>query len=99
MSNRAFLIWLALLLPPVAVLFWLLNGGPVSPSVGGGDYDLGPFVYGWLLVLLSGGCAVIAALAGVTQRDRAAAKRAFTLAALGAGVLVATLVLHGSDLT
>lgn len=99
MSHRAFLIWLALLVPPVAVLFWLLTGGPVTPSVGGGGYDLGPFVYGWLLVLLGGGCAVIAALAGVTRGGRAASARAFALAAFGAAVLVATLVLHGSDLS
>jgi hypothetical protein len=99
MSNRAFLIWLALLLPPVAVLFWLLNGGPVTPSVGGGGYDLGPFVYSWLLVLLSGGLTLIAALTGLGRGGRAASARAFALAALGAAVLVATLVLYGSDLT
>ncbi|RGP36248.1 hypothetical protein [Pseudotabrizicola alkalilacus] len=98
MSQRAFLIWLTLLGTVAALLLWLLHGGPETPSVGGGGYDLGPFVYGWLLTLLSGGWIVGAGLAGLGRRDRKASLRAFALAVVGLAVLVLTLILHGSDL-
>ncbi|MDR7124576.1 hypothetical protein [Pseudotabrizicola sp. 4114] len=99
MSNRTFLMCLALLTPAAALLLWLLHGGTDTPSVGGGGYDLGPFIYSWLLTLLSGGWTVGAGLAGLAGQDREAGLRAFALAAVGLAVLVFTLVLHGSDLT
>lgn len=99
MSNRTFLLCLVLLIPTATILLWLLHGGPDTPSVGGGGYDLGPFIYSWLLTLLSGGWAVGAGLAGLVGRDRKGSVRAFALAAMGLAVLVLTLALHGSDLS
>lgn len=97
MSHRAFLIWLPFLTVAVALLFWLLHGGPQTASVGGGGYDLGPFLYSWLLVLLSGLWTLTACVAGLGATGRSAG-RAFVLAAFGVAVFVLTLWLHGSDL-
>ena len=99
MSRSAFLIWLSLLTGAVAVLFWLLHGGPESASVGGGGYDLGPFLYAWLLILLSGLWTVMACVAGLARAKGGAAWRAFVLAGLGLAVFALTLWLHGSDLS
>lgn len=98
MSRPAFLIWLSALTAAAAILYWLLHGGPDTASVGGGGYDLGPFLYAWLLVLMSGLGTLAASVAGLAAKG-AAARRAFVLAALGLAVLALTLWLHGSDLT
>ena len=98
MSHRAFLIWLTLLTPAVAVLYGLLHGGPQTASVGGGGYDLGPFLYSWLLLLLSGLWTLTAGVAGLVAKG-GSARRAFVLSGLGLAVLALTLWLHGSDLS
>ncbi|MDO9638967.1 MAG: hypothetical protein Q7J44_10530 [Pseudotabrizicola sp.] len=98
MSQTAFMIWFALLSGAVAILFWLLHGGPDAASVGGGGYDLGPFIYAWLLVLLSGLWTVMAFVAGLATKG-GAPWRAFVLGGLGLAVFVLTLWLHGSDLS
>ena len=99
MSNLSFLIWLCLLTAAVATLFWLLHGGTDAPSIGGGGYDLGPFLYSWLLVLLSGVWTLGALMAGIATRDRSAAKRGFALAGLGLASLALALALHGQNLS
>ena len=98
MSKPAFLLSLSLLSAAVAILFWLLHGGPDEASIGGGGYDLGPFLYSWTLVLLSGVWTVIAFLAGLTGAKGGAARRGFVLAWLGLAVFALTLWLHGPDL-
>lgn len=98
MSKSAFLIWLSLLLAAVAILFWLLYGGPTEAAIGGGGYDLGPFLYSWTLILLSGLWAVIAFIAGLAGAKGGPARRGYVLAVLGVAVFALTLWLHGTDL-
>ncbi|CAN7629908.1 hypothetical protein [Neorhizobium sp. LjRoot104] len=50
---------------PVIILIGAQIDTVSGPSIGGGGYDLGPFLYSWLLVIITGvwsACACAAAL-------------------------------------
>lgn len=98
MSKPSFIIWLSLLSAAVGALFWLLHSGPDKASIGGGGYDLGPFLYSWMLVFLSGFWTVIAFVAGLRGAKSGPARRGYILAGLGMVVFTLTLWLHGADL-
>lgn len=92
MSNRSFWIWLAALAIPVLILIAAQDDTNSAPSIGGGGYDLGPFVYSCLLVIVTAFWSLCALAAALLYRDRESTLRALGLAAIGlvtfAGVLL-----------
>jgi hypothetical protein len=46
-------VWLLALFIPVFILTGAQIDTTSGPSIGGGGYDLGPFLYSWLLVIVT----------------------------------------------
>ncbi|MFS2042127.1 hypothetical protein SAMN05216358_0646 [Rhizobium sp. AN5] len=99
MENKSLYIWLLMLAVPVSVLIAAQVDTGSAPSIGGGGYDLGPFVYSWLLVIFTALWSVCAFVAALLQKGRASSFRAFGLAGFGVVVFTATLLFYGENLS
>lgn len=100
MSRIVFRWCLVCLLLAAAALSYALTDWDRSPtpSIGGGSYDLGGFVYSWALILLTGSAGVIGLVAGLNVEDRSATRRAFAFAVIALALLVISTFLYGDDL-
>lgn len=98
MSDRSFWIWLSVLVIPVLILVAAQVDTNSSPSIGGGGYDLGPFLYSWLLVVVTAFWSLCALAAALLYRDRASTLRALGLAAIGLVTFVGVFLSYRENL-
>ncbi|RWX81301.1 hypothetical protein EPK99_03020 [Neorhizobium lilium] len=99
MKTRSFWIWLSALAIPVFTLVGAQVDTNYEPSIGGGGYDLGPFLYSWLLVIVTVVWSLCAFAAAIFYRDRASSKRAIWLTAIGIITLAAILLFYRGNLS
>lgn len=99
MRTRSFWLWLAALAVPVSVLISLQIDLSPTPSIGGGGYDLGPFIYSWLLILTASAWTLSTLIAALVYRDKEAKKKALILTAIGCVTLLTSLQIYGRNLS
>lgn len=99
MKNKTVALWLSALAIPVAILVGAQVDMTSGPSIGGGGYDLGPFVYSWLLVIVTSVWSLCAFAAASLYRDRTSARRAIVLAAIGVSTLAMVLLFYRHKLS
>ena len=99
MNNRSFWVWIAALAVPVVSLIAVQIDTNSGASIGGGGYDLGPFLYSWLLIIVTAGWLLCAFTAALIHRGRAASKRAVGLTVIGFVTLVIALLLYRQNLS
>lgn len=99
LKDRGFQIWLAVF---AVIAGWLIAllwpKSSATPSIGGGGYDLSDWVYTLALLAFTGLWTVIAVIVGLSRRNPHAAKRANTLAAIGAVTFVVSAIAFGDNL-
>jgi heme exporter protein D len=76
MTNRSFSIWLSVLAVPVLSLVAAQVDMSGAFSIGGGGYDLGPFLYSWLMVIVVGLWSLCALMVAALRQKRASTTRA-----------------------
>lgn len=99
MNNRSFWVWIAALAAPVVSLMAVQIDTNFGASIGGGGYDLGPFLYSWLLIIVTAGWSLCAFTAALIHRDRAASIRAVGLTVIGFVTFVTVLLLYRQNLS
>jgi len=99
MENKSLYIWLLMLAVPVSVLIAAQVDTDTAPSIGGGGYDLGPFVYSWLLIIFTALWSVCAFVVALLQNGRASSFRAFGLAGFGVLVFTVVMLFYGENLS
>lgn len=99
MKNKTMAVWLSALAIPVIILVGAQIDTTSGPSIGGGGYDLGPFLYSWLLVIVTAVWSLFALAAALLYRDRGSAMRALVLTAIGAATLAAVLTVYRQNLS
>ena len=99
MKNKTMTVWLSALAIPVIFLVGAQIDTTSGPSIGGGGYDLGPFLYSWLLVIVTAVWSLFALAAALLYRDRASTMRALVLTAIGATTLAAVLTVYRQNLS
>lgn len=99
MQSKWFWLWLLFLAIPVFSLIAIQVDITTGASIGGGGYDLGPFLYSWLLVIITVAWSLASAAAAVFHRARASRMRALCLTAVGLFTLAMVLVFYGQKLS
>ncbi len=99
MKNKWFWVWLSILAIPVFSLVVVQIDTNSGASIGGGGYDLGPFLYSWLLIIFTSVWSLCTLVAALIHRDRAAKIRALCLTAMGFIALVTVLLLYQKNLS
>jgi len=99
MKRKWFWMWLLALALPVVSLVAIQIDTASGTSIGGGDYDLGPFLYSWALVIVTSVWSLCSLAAALLRSDRAASQRAFGLTAIGAATFASILLLCGKNLS
>lgn len=99
MKNRSFWAWICALAVPVVSLIAVQIDTNSGVSIGGGGYDLGPFLYSWLLIIVTGGWSLCTFTAAIIHRDRAASMRAVGLTVIGFVTFVTVLLLYRQNLS
>lgn len=98
MNKLSFWVWLAILAIPVfslVVAQWDINNGP---SIGGGGYDLGPFVYSWLLIIITFIWSLCVLGVAVFRRSRTSPLLTFGLPAIGATTFAILFLVYQNNL-
>ena len=98
MKNKLVWVWLLILLVPVVLLVAVQVDTTSAPSIGGGGYDLGPFLYSWALIIVTAVWSLCTMAAALVYRDRAAAMRAWRLSVFGVATFIAVLLLYRGNL-
>ncbi|MCZ7464135.1 hypothetical protein [Rhizobium rhizogenes] len=99
MRSISFWVWLLALAVPVISLVAAQYDTNSGGSIGGGGYDLGPFLYSWLLIIVTAVWSLCTFVAALNHRDRAARIRAFCLTAIGTGTFVIVFLFYGQNLS
>ncbi len=99
MKYKSLYIWLLMLAVPVSVLIAAQVDTSSAPSIGGGGYDLGPFVYSWLLIIFTALWSLCAFVAALLKKGRASSFRAFGLAGFGILVFAVMMLFYGENLS
>jgi threonine/homoserine efflux transporter RhtA len=99
MKIKTIAVWLTALALPVVVLIGAQIDTASGPSIGGGGYDLGPFLYSWLLVIVTGVWSLCTCAASLLYRDRASSRQALILTAIGITTLAMVLVFYRDNLS
>jgi hypothetical protein len=99
MKTKMVTVWLAALAIPVVTLTGAQIDTTSGPSIGGGGYDLGPFLYSWLLVIVAVVWSLGAVAAALLYRDRRSSRQALMLTAIGVITLALVLLLYGHNLS
>lgn len=99
MKNRTIAVWLSALAIPAVILVGAQIDTTSGPSIGGGGYDLGPFLYSWLLVIVTVVWSLCAIAATLLYRDRASSRQALVLTAIGIITLVMVLLFYRNNLS
>lgn len=79
MKGKSFWAWLLTLAVPVLFLVAVQIDTNSDASIGGGGYDLAPFLYSWLSIIITAWWSLCTFAAALMHRDRAASMRAFGL--------------------
>ena len=98
MNKLSFWVWLALLAIPVSSLVaaqWDMN---TSPSIGGGGYDLGPFIYSWLLIIITFIWSLCVLGVAVFSRSRTSPLQTIGLPAIGAITFAIVFLVYKNNL-
>ncbi|MGI2034002.1 hypothetical protein ACRQ1B_16535 [Rhizobium panacihumi] len=98
MIKLSFWIWLAILAIPVFSLVaaqWDINNGP---SIGGGGYDLGPFIYSWLLIIITFIWSLCVLGVAIVRRSRTSQLTNFGLPAIGAITFAILFLVYQNNL-
>ena len=98
MKNKSYWVWLLVLVVPVFCLIAVQVDTNSGASIGGGGYDLGPFLYSWALIIVTAVWSLCTLGVALTRRDRAASMRAFGLTAIGAVTFAAVVLLYWRNL-
>jgi hypothetical protein len=98
MKNKTIAVWLTALALPVVILIGAQIDTTSGPSIGGGGYDLGPFLYSWLLVIVTGVWSLSACAAASLYQDRASSRQALILTAIGVITIAMVLVFYRDNL-
>jgi hypothetical protein len=98
MRHKTVGVWLSLLAIPDLVLIGAQVDTTSGPSIGGGGYDLGPFLYSWLLVIVTAVWSLSALAAALLYRDRGSSRLALGLTSIGIMTLAAVLFFYRSNL-
>jgi hypothetical protein len=99
MKNKTVGIWLSALAIPAAILIGAQIDTTSGPSIGGGGYDLGPFLYSWLLLIVTVGWLLCACVAALLYRDGASSRQALGLTATGVISVALVLIFYGGNLS
>lgn len=99
MKNKWFWVWFSTLAIPVFSLIVVQIDTNSGASIGGGGYDLGPFLYSWLLIIVTGVWSLCTLVTALILRDRAAKIRALGLTAMGFITFVTVLLLYQNNLS
>ncbi len=99
MKNKWFWVWLSIFAIPVFSLIVVQIDTNSRASIGGGGYDLGPFLYSWLLIIVTGVWSFCTLVAALIHRDRVVKIRALYLAAMGFITFVTVLLLYQKNLS
>lgn len=94
MKNKTIGIWLSMLAIPDLILIGAQVDMTSGPSIGGGGYDLGPFLYSWLLVIVTGMWSLCTFATALLYRDRASSRQALGLTTVGIMTFVAVLFFY-----
>ncbi|MBY3075365.1 hypothetical protein HFO04_34945 [Rhizobium laguerreae] len=99
MKNKTIAVWLTALALPVVVLMGAQIDTTSGPSIGGGGYDLGPFLYSWLLVIVTGVWSLCTCAAALLSRDRSSSRHTLVLTAIGVITFAMVLVFYRDNLS
>lgn len=99
MGNKSFWVWLLVLAVPVFSLIAVQIDTNSGASIGGGGYDLGPFLYSWLLIFVTVMWSLCTLAAALIHRDRAARMRALCLTAIGSVTFIIVLFIYRKNLS
>lgn len=99
MRTRSYFLWLSTLALPVVLLVAVQADKPTSPSIGGGGYDLGPFIYSWLLIVFTGLWSLGTFVAAVSFNNQESSRSAFALTAVGVITFTAVLLVYRDNLS
>ncbi len=99
MGSKSVCLWLSALAIPVIAFVAVQMDRNSSPSIGGGGYDLGPFVYSWLLVIFTAIWSLGMLVTALVLKDRASSMRGFALSAIGAATFVTVLLAYYENLS
>jgi hypothetical protein len=99
MKNRTIAVWLSALAIPVIILIGAQIDTTSGPSIGGGGYDLGPFLYSWLLVIVTGVWSLCTCAAALLYRDPESSRQRLVLTAIGVITFAMVLVFYRDNLS
>ncbi|UHS63178.1 hypothetical protein HRR99_16345 [Agrobacterium vaccinii] len=99
MKNKLFWVWISVLVIPVLTLIGAQVDINPAPSIGGGGYDLGPFLYSWLLVIIAAMWSLCTFAVAVVHRESVTRSRYLGLTGVGVVTLAAILLFYGKNLS
>ena len=99
MKSKTIAIWSLALALPVIILIGAQIDTTSGPSIGGGGYDLGPFLYSWLLIIVTVAWSLCTCAAALLYRDRASSRQALVLTAIGIITLAMVLLFYRGNLS
>lgn len=99
MGNKSFWVWLFVLAVPVFSLVAVQIDTNSGASIGGGGYDLGPFLYSWLLIIVTAIWSLFTLAVALIHRDRSAKMRAVCLTVIGCVTLIIVLFIYRKNLS
>jgi hypothetical protein len=98
-KSKWFWVGLSLLALPVVSLVAVQIETNSGTSIGGGGYDLGPFVYSWALIIITAAWSLCALATALIHPNRATSIRSFGLTAIGAATFATVLTLYWKNLS
>ncbi|UHS58465.1 hypothetical protein [Agrobacterium vaccinii] len=99
MKNKLLWLWISVLVAPALTLICVQLDINPAPSIGGGGYDLGPFLYSWLLVIITTVWSLCSFAIAIFHKAEATRKRSFGLTTIGITTLAAILLFYGKNLS
>lgn len=99
MTSKIFWVWLSVLVIPVFILGAVQVDTRSGPSIGGGGYDLGPFLYSWAMVILTVLWSLCTFGAALVYKNRRSSLRALSLATVGVITLFGIVLFYRQNLS
>ncbi len=99
MKNKLFWVWISVIVIPVLILICAQVDINPTPSIGGGGYDLGPFLYSWLLVIITTVWSLCSFAVAIFHREGTTRRKYLGLTGIGIITLVAIMLFYGKNLS